>query len=70
MRVTDEECAFDAKEEKQLIHRKRSPFVSLRLGHRSGLTVPRTVIQYLAAASLPLGGRLRQTVTIIQTGDS
>ena len=29
--------------------------VSLRLGHASGLTVHRTVIQYLGVASLPLG---------------
>ena len=36
----------------------RSP-VSLRLGHAAGLTVPRTVIQYRVAASLPPGGRLR-----------
>jgi len=27
--------------------------VSLRLGHAAGLTVPRTVIQYRVAASLP-----------------
>ena len=27
--------------------------VSLRLGHAAGLTVPRTVIQYRIAASLP-----------------
>ena len=27
--------------------------VSLRLGHAAGLTVPRTVIQYRGAASLP-----------------
>ena len=35
--------------------------VSLRLGHRSGLTVPRTVIQYLAAASLPTGEGKRKS---------
>ena len=29
------------------------PLVSLRLGHAAGLTVPRTVIQYRVAASLP-----------------
>ena len=28
---------------------------SLRLGHAAGLTVPRTVIQYRVAATLPLG---------------
>ena len=33
--------------------------VSLRLGHAAGLTVPRTVIQYRVAASLPVnrGGK-------------
>jgi len=31
----------------------RVPPVSLRLGHAAGLTVPRTVIQYRVAASLP-----------------
>ena len=30
-----------------------APPVSLRLGHAAGLTVPRTVIQYRVAASLP-----------------
>ena len=30
-----------------------APPVSLRLGHAAGLTVPRTVIQYRAATSLP-----------------
>ena len=34
--------------------------LSLRLGHSSGLTVHRTVIQYLGAASLPPGGSLCQ----------
>ena len=39
---------------KELItSRSRVPPVSLRLGHAAGLTVPRTVIQYRAAASLP-----------------
>ena len=33
--------------------RRYAPPVSLRLGHAAGLTVPRTVIQYRAAASLP-----------------
>ena len=35
-----------------LVRRFASP-VSLRLGHAAGLTVPRTVIQYRVAASLP-----------------
>ena len=36
---------------------ERAQEVSLRLGHASGLTVHRTVIQYLGAASLLRKGR-------------
>ena len=36
--------------------------VSLRLGHAAGLTVPRTVIQYRVAATLPLGKAKRNSV--------
>ena len=35
--------------------------LSLRFGHFSGLTVHRTVIQYLEAASLPPGWRFRMS---------
>ena len=35
--------------------RARNPPVSLRLGHATALTVPRTVIHYRVAASLPAG---------------
>ena len=38
--------------------------LSLRLGHRTGLTVHRTVIQYRSAASLPPQGAFRRNSAI------
>ena len=38
------------------------PPFSLRLGHASALTVHRTVIHYLVAASLPRKGRLKSLI--------
>ena len=45
---------FEAKISRPSIGTHPLAPVSLRLGHAAGLTIPRTVIQYRVAASLPV----------------